>query len=523
MTCDRPFYALAVGILPFAILAMATAGLAQSQTSDEDVARRQLESGRAFARQGNYAEALKDFRAVADNHASSSVADDALLEIARYYLDVAGDTKEAAAAVDGILKKYATSNSAPEAYVMAGRLALARGRLAADLDAALANFDRVPRLFPNSDAVPRALSLAGDTLWYAGRFGDALANLGRVEVEYPASAAAASAYLGEGKALVSLGDPISAMEELQLVRNLWPNTPAAAIALARTTLLHRLYVRARGGPAFALAPDTLGPAKLEGVLSVTATSRNAVYWANDSGIGIATPANAEKPPAAAKPRGLTVDTNGNLVGIDGGVLRLPGGTTVGLLVPRPNGSQETLTRIEAVAQLSNGDWLVMDGSEKAIQRFTRAGAYVGPFASGRVSRLAVDPFDEVAGLDRDQKGVLLFDATGKSLGRIPAKGTGYDLQNPMDLTYDAFGHLYVLDRIAIAVFSPYPAAPDAVAPAATPPAAAASRAAAYRLVTLFAEPEKSSSGFHKATAFAVDQSGAVYLFDDRAQRMMVYR
>ena len=59
--------------------------------SDEDVARRQLESGRSFARQGNYTEALKDFRAVADTHAATSVADDALLEIARYYLDVAGD------------------------------------------------------------------------------------------------------------------------------------------------------------------------------------------------------------------------------------------------------------------------------------------------------------------------------------------------------------------------------------------------------------------------------------------------
>ena len=88
---------------------LATGLLAQTPVN-EDVARRQLESGRSFARQGNYAEALKDFRSVADTHAATSVADDALLEIARYYLDVADDQKETAAAVDRILTKYATSD-----------------------------------------------------------------------------------------------------------------------------------------------------------------------------------------------------------------------------------------------------------------------------------------------------------------------------------------------------------------------------------------------------------------------------
>src|SRR6187431_413939 len=130
-----------------------------AQVPNEDVARRQLESGRAFARQGNYTEAMKDFRAVADTHPNSSVADDALLEIARYYIDVAGDMVAAAGAVDTIVKKYATSDSAPEAYVLAGRLALARSHQGADLDSALANFERVYRLFPSSDAVPRALAL----------------------------------------------------------------------------------------------------------------------------------------------------------------------------------------------------------------------------------------------------------------------------------------------------------------------------------------------------------------------------
>ncbi len=169
------------------------AGVVAQTPVNEDVARRQLESGRSFARQGNYGEALKDFRSVADTHASTSVADDALLEIARYFLDIADDQKEAAAAVDRILTKYATSDSAADAFVIAGRLALRKGRTPTDITAALAMFDRVERLFPRAEAVAGSLSMTGEAHWYAKRYDAAIANFGRVTAEYPSSAAAAEA------------------------------------------------------------------------------------------------------------------------------------------------------------------------------------------------------------------------------------------------------------------------------------------------------------------------------------------
>jgi sugar lactone lactonase YvrE len=143
---------------------------------------------------------------------------------------------------------------------------------------------------------------------------------------------------------------------------------------------------------------------------------------------------------------------------------------------------------------------------------------VGPFAAAKLTRLAVNASDEIAGLDRDQKAVVLYDTAGKTTGRIPLKGTGYDLQNPEDLTYDAFGHLYVLDRGAIAVFTPYAATPAAAGPT---PAPAAARS--YRLLTLFTEPQTVPTAFRRASAFALDPSGAVYLYDDRAERVLVYR
>jgi len=501
-----------------------------AQAPGEEVARRQLESGRAFARQGNYTEALKDFRAVADTHPNSSVADNALLEIARYYIDVAGDMKEAAAAVDAIVKKYATSDSAPDAYLLAGRLALARSHQSADLDSALANFERVFRLFPASAAVPRSLTLVGETMWYARRYDDARANLSRTIAEFPTDTTAAEAYLTLGKVLLALGEPILAMEEMQQVRNRWPTTPAASTALARTSLLHRLYIRAKSGPAWALSTDTIGPAKLQNVVGLAWSGKDALFAATESGLSVLTAGATERPQSVVRPRGVTVDLTGQVVAFDAGALRPPTGAPLTLAVPQSNGTPKALSNLQAATQVSNGDWLVADGSDRVLQRFSSAGTHAGTFGAGRITRLASTETDTVAGLDRDAKSVVVFDGAGTLIARIPLRATGYDLEDAEDLAFDAFGHLYVLNRTSIAVFSPYPAAPPAAAtggaaaPAPAPAAApAAARPGAYRLLTLFAPPENDPAGFRRGTSFVVDPSGAVYLYDNRAERVMVYR
>jgi TolA-binding protein len=441
--------------------ALAGAVLAQTQASNEEVARRQLESGRAFARQGNYTEAMKDFRAVADTHPSSSVADNALLEIARYYIDVAGDMVAAGGAVDTIVKKYATSDSAPDAYVLAGRLDLARSHQGDDLDSALANFQRVFRLFPSSDAVPRALALAGETMYYARRPDDALTYLTRAIAEFPTSTSAADAYLTLGRVFVARGEPTLAMEELQQVRNRWPNTPAAATALAEITLLHRLHIRARTAPAYALGAETIGPVRLQNVVALALSSRPTLYFASESELGILTAGSPDRPQAVPRPRGLAVDRTGAVVAFDATSLRPPAGTPMLLSIPQAGGTPKPLTNIEAAAQFSNGDWLISDGNDRSIQRFTGAGVHVGPFAPGRLAPLVVTATDDVVGVDRDAKAIVVFDSTGKTTARIPFRGGGYDLQNVEDIAVDAFGNVYVLDRTAIAVLSPQPAAPAA--------------------------------------------------------------
>jgi TolA-binding protein len=487
-----------------------------AQNSPEDVARRQLEQGRQFARKGNYTEALRDFRTVAETHSTTSVADDALLEIARYFFDVVGDVAQTRTAVETILKQYPTSNSAPDALVMAGRLALAGGRQTGDIDGALANFERVINLFPDSDAVPDALLYAGEAYSYSGRYEDSLVSLSRVTGGFPSSAAAAAASLNAASALLSLGDPMLALEELQQVRNRWPDSREATTALARLTLIHRLYVRAKSGPVYTVGTETVGPAKLQNVNGLIATRGRAVYYSGDAGAGVVLPADAPAPPAVTRPRGLTLDADGNLMIVEIGGVKPFKGASVPFIMPKPDGSIEPMTKITAAVQLSNGQWIVMDDDQRFIQRFTAAGKHVTLFAQNKVTRMAINRVDQIAAIDRDQRGILIFDGAGKTLTKIPLKGTGYDLPNPEDLAFDNFGHLYVLDRVAVGVFSPFPATP-------VPPGTTTAGAPVTFRLQAFYPASQSGGALRRGSLLTVDESGAVFLYDERAQRVLVLR
>jgi tetratricopeptide (TPR) repeat protein len=486
--------ATALGLLAVALSAQAPPA--------EEIARRQFESGRAFLRDRQYAEALNDFQRVVDSYSSSSVADDALIAIARYHLDISGDLAQAQTAADTILKKYSASDSAPEAYIVVGRIGLAGSRRAATVEAALANFERVPRLFVGAPAVPEALYYAGEAMRLLRRPDDALARYVRVGDEHPEASWATPALIGAGMALAAAGDAVGAMEQFQRARNRNSKAPEAASALARSTILYRLYVRGQGGgPAFRFDPagaDQLA-IKLNDVRGL-AISPLGLAYATENSIGIVGAPAGTRLPSATRPTGLAVDRDGQLVALQGGALVREGAVPVTLTVPRAGDEPRVLKDLLAAVATSAGDWLVADKDDRAIQLFQRGGQYVRAFATARVSRLAINEFDEVAAIDRDNKGILLFDGEGKTIGRIGEKGIGYLLDEPEDLAYDAFGHLYVLDRNAVFVFSPK-----------------------GQLLASYSEPVKSPGAFQRATALAVDAFGRLFVFDQRVARIQRYQ
>src|SRR5690606_37937238 len=95
---------------------------------------------------------------------------------------------------------------------------------------ALASFDRVPRLFPSSDAVPPALYYGAEVLRRAARPDEALDRLREVAVQFPRSIWAARAALLESRLLVAAGEPIEAVNALQRVVRRFPDSGEAVAA-----------------------------------------------------------------------------------------------------------------------------------------------------------------------------------------------------------------------------------------------------------------------------------------------------
>ncbi|MGC4083188.1 MAG: hypothetical protein QM736_14030 [Vicinamibacterales bacterium] len=82
------------------------------------------------------------------------------------------------------------------------------------------------------------------------------------------------------------------------------------------------------------------------------------------------------------------------------------------------------------------------------------------------------------------------------------KGTGYELDEPQDVAYDALGHLYVLDRGKgnILVFGPK-----------------------NRLITMLTIPNNAPGALNRGEALGVDAAGRLDVFDERSRRIQVYQ
>ena len=108
---------------PILVLALVVGiGASLTAQSGEELPRRQFESGLSFLKGQRYAEALKDFQAIIDSFPKSLVADNALLQVALYQIDVAKDLGAAQAAAEQLLRTYPDTDSAPMAYVVGGRI-----------------------------------------------------------------------------------------------------------------------------------------------------------------------------------------------------------------------------------------------------------------------------------------------------------------------------------------------------------------------------------------------------------------
>jgi TolA-binding protein len=494
-------------LLATVVITVLMSSASAARQGNEDLPRRQYDSGMSFLQGQRYTEALKDFQAVIDSFPKSQVADNALLQVATYFLEVAHDMPATLTAVDQLLKTYPDSDAAPMGHVLGGRVSMTRGRTPADVDAAVASFERVERLFPGNDAVPAAGFYAGEALRLVRRHDEALERFRRVTASYPNSVWAARANLAAGYCLVQSDRAAAALPEVQRVRVLQPQTAFAVEALNFNSILYRLYVRPPTQPSFGFSGRFIGDerANLDDVVGVTIDRANRLLLGHGKGIAVFDQKGTlTSTVPAVKPSSFFVDETGRVVFAREASLHTErvGSAVVSVPQPAPK-PPRALEDIPAVVALSNGHRIVVDKKEKALVRIGADGRYIGPFGpSVNTERMAVNALDDVAIIDKDSKGITILDRDSKPLARIIAKGPNYQIDEPVDLVFDQLGHLYVLDRgkATVLVFGPK-----------------------HRLITSFTIAEKTPGAFTRARALGIDPAGRLYIFDERAKRIQVYQ
>jgi TolA-binding protein len=522
-------------LITLATITLMGASAREQQSSGEDFARRQYETGLAFMRDGRYQEALKDFQAVADNHPSSAFADQALLQIATYHFEQAHDIAKASATLDQLLKAYPTGRAAPFAYLLSGRISLATPAGAAGaragvggsgapskerVDAALASFERARRLFPVPDVTAAAGYYTGEALRASGRCADAIKAYQDVIVDYPRLVWSSRAELGVGRCLVTLDRAREAMPHLQRVRRAATGVPQGEVetALRWNTILARLLLRAPTEPAFTFGSRALSsaagataaqtmqatPAQVRDVVAMAITPKGDIAVLGENALVVhAAQGGAIESFAVNQPRGMTLDAEGRPVVVtERGLMRARAQLVTLRAGAGDAATGRPLEELAAVGMLSNGDIIAADRRTRAIHRFDADGQPRGAFAAVNASRLAVNERDDVVAIEREGKSIALLDAAGTIVRRIPPRGEGYTLAEPADVAIDGIGHIYVLDRDQAAVFV---FTKDG------------------RLLASLRSPETGESAFRQPSTIALDPAGRLYIHDERQRTVVIYQ
>lgn len=491
--------ALGAGVLFF----LASAGAAQGPPSD--LARQHLQSGIQFYEQGRYNQALNDFQIIVTSMAGTEYADDALLWIGRYHLEVEEDFDAAKESFESVIRNHPAGDAAPGAYYYVGETLFRADRTGGAIDDALANFQRV-FLYPGNPWIPAALYATGAALERQGKFQEAVDAYYRVIVDHPRSDWAKNARLGVGRSFVRQGQPLEAMAELQEVRNRHPDAEEAEIALDWLTLLFRFY----GAPMLGKSVSFRRDAGFEGSLRQDFKDVKAVR-VSEAGIHVLERGRKRVvtfdrdgklagTTGAVDPYGLFVDARGKLLVTSEKGLVLDGQPQV-FRVPSDKGPEQ-LEKLRWVVRDRLGDWFVYDDDEKKVLRFDPDGEPIGPFPDNlrrEVLAMEVDPRGNLVLLEKRDRAVLVIGPAGRTVAKIETERGPRELKKAVDIALDPAGYLYILDEDEgrIAVYD-----------------------ASYAFVTMLDRSNLGQRALEKPTTLDVDASGDLYVYDEKAKTVV---
>ena len=280
---------------------------------------------------------------------------------------------------------------------------------------------------------------------------------------------------------------------------------AAVEGLNLNSIAYRLYVRGPAQPAFAFSGKAIGPERSEfrDATGIFFDQNGQLMLGHRSGVTLFKPdGSIAQTVSAVDATAFFVDEQDRVVVARNGTLVAARADAIAFSGPGSDGQLRAVDEIPAALPNARGERIIANPKQRNVIRALPNGKFVSVFATGQVTRLAQNWLGDVAMLDRGTKSINLADRDGKALSKIPAKGTGYEMDEPTDVAFDALGHLYVLDRgrSAVFVFGPK-----------------------NKLISTLTVPNNSPGALNRAEALGVDAAGRLYVFDDRSRRIQVYQ
>lgn len=429
-----------------------------AQANEIDRAKRTLESGIQFYSSGDYRNALQDFQTVITSYSESEWVDEALLRVAIYYYEIEHNLDKAIEQLETITRLHADTNSAPDAYYYLGYFLSDSKTSTEVMRNGLANFERVVRLFPESDKADDALYYASLIHIFFGEFEEALQKLQTVDSYYPDSNLHGEVQFQIGNCYYFMNNITQAMLEYQQVRNRYPDTPVSEKALNRLTLLYRLHYRQNlGKPLFEYDPQFSLKTNIElndavyiqgvgdGTFYLAVRGRDRVLHFNGEGV-------VSNTITIRRPSMVKIAADGSPIILADRKLR----TTEALEFSVNSGeNSESLSAIEAFCLSPWGGYYIYDENLNDLYEFESTESAGRAFRADNfrdLSDMEIDQFGNLFLLNDRQRKLYKYDKTGRKVLELGPIIDGVELRDPVCLEVDSANNLYLYDRRLYTVF-----------------------------------------------------------------------
>jgi tetratricopeptide (TPR) repeat protein len=462
--------------------------LAQVPPGDSDLAERLFRSGeRAYATKA-YKEALDTWGQLLQTSPRGEFTPGVLLRLARHQIEIEHKPDAAMPYLDRLRSDFIKSPEAAEGLLLRGLLLRQQARRPAELKDAMAEFNRVIDLHPDSPACPAARLQLGRAWRDQGQWGRALQQFIDAYRLHSGSAVAPMAMLEAAEILDLMDDLPGCLRMLQQLRNESPQAPEAKEAewrmgvrvkqrLQRPPLQNEgpwptgrikwlktptlLSVAPDGGlliyqkdldRAFRLQGSELVPQgpPAPGTLALLTDTAGSVWLLSKNGLLRENAPTAQALGALNAISGAALDRWGNLWVADT--------KTPAITVFTSEGSSRTLASptANALAPLATGGVVVASDADRKLLYLDAEGQprIIVPYGKGlpgpfrKVLALATDGVGQVAalvdGADFGQ-GVVIFGPDGAVLRQATFKALGLT-GNITSLALDHSGGLILCDR-----------------------------------------------------------------------------